>query len=66
MKYARNGYLFQKFWLKNPANNNSWEAKLEQDIYSEEKFKEYDKTKSELEKIYDKIAESVKICSKSS
>ena len=35
--------------------------KLEQDIDSEEIFKEYDKTRSELEKIYDKIAEGVKI-----
>ena len=41
-------------------------TKLEQDIYSEEKFEEYDKTRSELEKIYDEIAEGVKICSKSS
>ena len=30
-------------------------TKLEQDIDSEEKCEEYDKTKSELEKIYDKI-----------
>ena len=33
-----------------------------QDTDGEEKFKEYDKAKSELEKIYDKIAESMKIC----
>ena len=41
-------------------------AKLEQDIDSEEKFEEYDKTRSELEKIYDKTAEGVKIRSKCS
>ena len=40
-------------------------TKLEQDIDSEEKFEEYDKTRSELEKIYDKIA-GVKIRSKCS
>ena len=40
-------------------------AKLEQDIDSEEKFEEYDKTRSELEKIYDKTA-GVKIRSKCS
>ena len=40
--------------------------KLEQDIDSEEIFKEYDKTRSELEKKYDKIAEGVKIRSKCS
>ena len=33
-----------------------------QDIDSEEKFEEYCKTKSELEKICDKIAEGMKIC----
>ena len=36
-------------------------AKLEQDIDSKEKFDECDKTKNELEKIYDNIAEAVKI-----
>ena len=41
-------------------------AKLEQDIDSEEKFEEYDKTRSEFEKIYDKVAEGVKIHSKCS
>ena len=39
-------------------------TKLEQDIDSEEKFDEYEKTKNKLEKIYDNIAESVKIPSK--
>ena len=39
-------------------------TKLEQDIVSEEKFGEYKKTKNKLEKIYDNIAESVKIRSK--
>ena len=38
--------------------------KLEEDIDSEETFEEYDKTRSELEKICDKIPEGVKICSK--
>ena len=41
-------------------------TKLEQDIDTEEKFEEYDKTRSKLEKIYDKIAEGVKIRSKCS
>ena len=41
-------------------------TKLEQDIDSEEKFDEYEKTKNELEKIYDDIAEGVKIRSKCS
>ena len=41
-------------------------TKLEQDIDSEEKFDEYEKTKNELEKIYDNIAEGVKIRSKCS
>ena len=41
-------------------------TKLEQDIDSEEKFEEYDKTRSGLEKIHDKIAEGVKIRSKCS
>ena len=36
-------------------------TKLEQDIDSEEKCEEYGKTRSELEKIYAKIAEDVKI-----
>ena len=36
------------------------------DIDSEEKFEEYDKTRSVLENIYDKIAEDVKIRSKCS
>ena len=36
-------------------------TKLEQDIDRKEKFEEYDKTRSEFEKIYDKIAEDVKI-----
>ena len=39
-------------------------TKLEQDIDSKEKFEEYDKTRSELKKIYDKVAEGVKIRSK--
>ena len=39
-------------------------TKLEQDIVSEEKFGEYKKKKNKLEKIYDNIAESVKIRSK--
>ena len=39
-------------------------TKLEQDIDSEEKFDEYEKTKNKLEKIYDNIAESVKLPSK--
>ena len=38
--------------------------KLEEDIDSEEKFEEYDKTMSELEKRCDKIPEVVKIRSK--
>ena len=41
-------------------------AKLEQDIDSKEKFEEYVKTRNELEKICDKIAEGVKICCKCS
>ena len=41
-------------------------TKLEKDIYSEEKFEEYDKTRSKFEKIYDKNAEGVKIHSKCS
>ena len=40
-------------------------TKLEQDIDSEEKFDEYDKTKNKLEKIYDNIA-GVKIRSQCS
>ena len=34
-------------------------TKLEQDIDGEEKFDEYDKTKNELKKVYNEIAESV-------
>ena len=41
-------------------------TKLEQDIDCEEKFDEYEKRKKELEKIYDNIAEGVKIRSKCS
>ena len=41
-------------------------TKSKQGIDSEEKFEEYDKTRSELEKIYDKIAEDVKIRNKCS
>ena len=41
-------------------------TKLEQDIDSEEKFDEYEKTKNKLEKIYDNVAEGVKIRSKCS
>ena len=41
-------------------------TKLQQDTDSEEKFEEYDKPRSKLEKIYDKIAEDVKIPSKCS
>ena len=41
-------------------------TKLEQDIDNKEKFEEYDKTRSELKKIYDKIAEGVKVRSKCS
>ena len=41
-------------------------TKLEQDIDSEEKIDECDKTKNELEKIHDNIAEGVKIRSKCS
>ena len=40
-------------------------TKLEQDVDSE-KIEEYDKTRSELEKRYDKIVDGVKIHSKSS
>ena len=40
--------------------------KLEQDIDSEEKFDEYHGTKNGLDKIYDNIAECVKIRSKCS
>ena len=36
-------------------------TKLEQDVDSKEKFKEYGKTRSKHEKIYDTIAEGVKI-----
>ena len=65
MKYVRNVFLFQKFQLKKPCKRHAdWLCKftkLEQDIDNEEKFEEYDKTRSELEKIFDKIAESVKI-----
>ena len=38
--------------------------KLEQDIDSKEKFEEYDKTRNDYGKIYDKIGEGVKIRSK--
>ena len=38
--------------------------KLKQDIDIEKNFEEYDKTKSELEKICDNIAERVKIRSR--
>ena len=41
-------------------------TKLEQEIDSEEKFEEYDKSRDELEKIYERIAEGVKIRSKCS
>ena len=41
-------------------------TELEKDIDSDEKFEEYDKTRNELEQIYDKIAEDVKIRSKCS
>ena len=41
-------------------------TKLEQDIDSEEKIDEYEKTRNELEKIYDNVAEGVKIGSKCS
>ena len=41
-------------------------TKSEQDIDSEGKFDEYEKRKNELEKIYDNIAEGVKIHSKCS
>ena len=41
-------------------------TKLEQDIDSKEKFDECDKTKNEIEKIYDNIAEGEKICNKCS
>ena len=41
-------------------------TKLEQNIVSEEKFDEYDKTKNKHEKIYDNIAEGGKIRSKCS
>ena len=65
MKQVRNLFLFQKFQLKKPCKQHAdWLCKftkLEQDIDNEEKFEEYDKTRSELEKIFDKIAESVKI-----
>ena len=65
MKYVRNVFLFQKFQLKKPCKRHAdWLCKftkLEQDIDNEEKFEEYDKTRRELEKIFDKIAESVKI-----
>ena len=65
MKYERNVFLFQKFQLKKPCKRHAdWLCKftkLEQDIDNEEKFEEYDKTRRELEKIFDKIAESVKI-----
>ena len=36
-------------------------TELEKDIDSDEKFEEYDKKRNELEQIYDKIAEGVKI-----
>ena len=65
MKYVRNVFLFQKFQLKKPCKRHAdWLCKftkLEQDIDNEEKFEEYDKTRRELEKIFDKIAESLKI-----
>ena len=41
-------------------------TELEKDIDSDEKFEEYDKTRNELEQIYDKIVEGVKIRSKCS
>ena len=41
-------------------------TKLDKDIDSEEEFEEYDKTRSKLEKIYDKIAEGAEIRSKCS
>ena len=41
-------------------------TKLDKHIDSEEEFEEYDKTRSKLEKIYDKIAEGAEIRSKCS
>ena len=41
-------------------------TKLEQNIDTEEKFEQYDKTKRKLQKIYHKYAEGVKICIKCS
>ena len=41
-------------------------TKLEQDIVSDEKLEEYEKARNELDKIYNKIAEGVKIRSKCS
>ena len=57
--------LAQKF-RKQHADLLCKVTKLEQDIDSEEKFEEYDKTRSQLEKIYDYTAEGVKNCSKCS
>ena len=65
MKYVRNVFLFQKFQLKKPCKQHAdllcTFTKLKQHNDHEEKFEEYDKTRSELEKIFDKNGESVKI-----
>ena len=61
---------FSKALVKKSKNEHALSlpkiTKLEQDIDSEEKFDEYEKTMNELEKIYDNIAEGVKVRSKCS
>ena len=68
MKCVRKVLHFPKLWQKNViiALLFSKITKLEQDIDSKEIFDEYNKTEKEREKIYDNIAEGVKICSKCS
>ena len=51
---------------KNHALLLSIIIKLEQDIDREDKFDGYNKTRNEIEKMYDNIAEVAKICSKCS
>ena len=59
MKYAKNVSHFAKF-LAQKSRNRYAEimckiTELEKDIDSDKKFEEYDKTRNELEQIYDKI-----------
>ena len=58
-------FFFKSFSSKT-SQTSCWFSELEQNIESEEKFEQYDKTKRKLEKIYHKYAEGVKICIKCS